>query len=487
MSLLLRLSNRFKAEFASRFLAVIFGAILTVILARLLGPDSYGLFSLALSVLAIAQIFSRLGIAQSAARYVTEYKETDDGQVPHVLKLSFLYILASIGVVSLVLAVGHQYFAILLNEPDLTPLLLWGSLLVVFATLKRFVRVILQGFESIQTGAVIHSLDRVLRFATVIALVTLGYGALGALFGYILALMISSCVGLLYVYANFYHGTEKSPIESGIAKRILEYALPLTATNTGNAIDRRFDSILVGLFVGPVGVAYYAVSKQIVNFVRMPVDALGFTLAPTYKSQQVKGNTRAAARMYEEALSHGLLVYIPAVAGIVLIAEPLVQLIFGSEYFGAVPVLRIMAVYALLLVISSLTSGGLDYLGRARERAIIRTVSAVGNVVLNVILIPRFGVEGAAIATVTTYSIYTFSTVYLMLSELELKIDWLFRRIVSILIITGVMSGVVLTLIEYIGSVLTLFLVVLAGLFVWAALSIMFGLLDIKEFVAVIQ
>jgi len=487
MSLSSQLGDRFKIEFIGRFIAVVSGAVLTVVLARLLGSNSYGLFSLTLSILAIAQIFSRLGISKSAARYIAEYKEVEAGQIPHILRYSFLYTIVSILLVSVAFAISHRYFADLLNEPDLAPLLLVGVLIIVFETLNRYARSIFHGFEKIQAGAILHSIDRILRFGVAIILVILGYGALGALFGYAFAFMVSSSVGLLYIYIHYYSDIERSQIESIIPKQIIEYALPLTATNTGNAIDRRVDSILVGFFVGPAGVAYYAVSKQIVNFVRMPVDALGYTLEPTYKSQQAKGNTGTAARMYEEALSHGLLVYTPVAAGIALIAEPLIQLTFGGDYLGAVPVLHIMAAYALLLVISSLSSGALDYLGRARARAIIRTVSAVGNILLNVILIPRLGVEGAAIATVVTYSAYTFATVYLMLSELELRVNWLFRQLVSIFAITGVMSGVVWVLMDYVEGILTLGLVVSVGALVWAALSVIAGLLDIKNIVSIVK
>jgi O-antigen/teichoic acid export membrane protein len=487
MSLASRLGNRFKIEFLGQAVVVLSGALLTVALAQLLGADSYGLFSLALSVLWVAQIFSRAGIAKSAARYVAEYRGSDPGQIPHLLKYSFFYLLTVILLVSSVMAAGHRYFASLIGEPDLAPLLLVGVLLIIFATLKRFSRIVLQGFEAIRFGAVIHATDRGLRLIVAITLVSLGYGALGALLGYVIAFAITSAVGIFYIYIKFYRGKERSPVAKGLSKRILRYAFPLTATSTGNVIDRRMDTILIGFYLGPVSVAYYAITKQIVGFIKMPVDALGFTLAPTYKSQQAKGNSKTATRIYEEALSHGLLVYIPAAAGLALIAEPLIRLIFGQQYLGAVPVLRIMVIYALMLSISTLTSDALDYLGHARERAIIRTTSAFANVFLNIILIPRIGVEGAAIATVVTYSAYTLATVYLMLSELTIRATWLFRSVLSILFVTSAMSVVVFVLIGYVESLLTLLLVVSVGVLVWAVLSMSLGLLNVREVVSVVQ
>lgn len=486
MSLASTLADRFKAAFTGQVVSATSGAILTVVLTRLLDPDRYGLLFLAISVLMIINVYSELGIGRSTAKYIAEYKETNPGQLRHILSFGFLFNSGTIIIICLALLFTHEHIAQLIGEPDLVLFLLLGVLFIAFSAILTFVRDTLQGFEAIEASAFVQVINMVARVIFAIGLVLIGYGAIGALIGYILAYLLASLVGLVYLYRSYYQRYTGETVESGLKRRIAEYTIPLTATNTANKLEKQVDTILVGFFIGPVEVAYYTLGKQVVQFIETPILALGFTLAPTFEAQKAKGNPDTLARIYQKGLSNTLLLYIPAAAGLVLVAKPLVELVFGSEYLGAIPVLQILAIYTVLRSVTKLTGSGLDYLGRARERAIVRGISAVLNVALNLVLIPMIGAVGAAIATTITYSIYTLATLYIVHTEIDLHIRALLRHIGSVLVVTGVMSIVVLLLLNYINGFFTLFGVVTVGVIVWALLSVGIGLLDIEQMASVV-
>ncbi|TYT60985.1 flippase [Natrialba swarupiae] len=481
MSLASELGDRFKAEFMGRAVSVISGAILIIVLARLLDPDGYGLLFLAISVLGTIQLISKLGIAKSAARYISKYKESDPDQIPHIIKFSFILNIGSILIVCILLLIGHNFLADLIGEPDLAPLLVLGVFFVAFATLATYVRLIFQGFEAIKPAGALQAIDRGLRAVLAIGFVILGYGAVGALVGYIVAHTAAAALGLGFLYFRFYRGFSPSGIEVGLRRRIAEYTVPLTATSTARIIDKRVDTILVGVFIGPIGVAYYTLSRQIIEFIVTPIEALGFTLSPTYESEKVKGNTDIAARIYEEALTHGLMLYIPAAAGLILVSEPLIYIVFGEEYAGAVPVLQILGIYAVLQSVKVLTDNGLDFLGRARERAIAKSVAAVLNLIFNIILIPRIGVIGAAVATVITDAMYTIVNVYIMHTEIKIQIIHLVRQVSVILTITLIMSIVVYSTNGFLDGFISLFVMVGVGVVTWFILVTSTGLLNTKK------
>ncbi|MDF9745977.1 flippase [Natrinema salsiterrestre] len=487
MPLISQLADRFKAELVGQIISVISGAILTVALAHLLNPDGYGLLFLAISVLGTIKTFSKLGVAKSASRYIAEYKETDSGQIRHILKFSFVLNLLTIAVVCFGTLLSYKYIANLIGESDLVPFLLLGVLFLIFGTLVTFVRTVLQGFEAIKAGAVLHAVDRGTRLVLALGFVVLGYGAIGALLGYIIAFAITAVLGLMYLYIRHYRSGKRSERESDLRRRIVEYTIPLTATGTADVLDKRVDTVIVGFFLGPIAVAYYTLGRQIVTFIQTPMSALGFTLSPTYESQKAKGNTETAAQLYEQALIHGLAVYIPAAAGLILVAEPLVTLAFGDDYLGAVPILQVLAVYAVLQSITALTSNGLDFLGRARERAIIKGVTSVLNVILNIILIPRIGVVGAAIATLATYSIYTFTNVYIIGLEFDLQTRLILRNVMVILSITSVMSACVYVVSDYVTGFITLFAVIGFGTLVWLSLIAFSGVLDFRKIISTLS
>ncbi|MDG5821328.1 flippase [Natronococcus sp. A-GB7] len=475
-----RISSRFKVEFLGQILTTISGGLISVLLARFLDPNSYGLFFLTLSVFAVLKIGAKLGIAKSAARYLSEYKESQPDQIPAIIRIAITLNLATLFIIIGALIFAREIIADLLGEPEIALLLLLGTPYVIFSVLVYDFRKFFQGLEDIKNASSIHALHKVSRLFIVIAILVLGYGVIGALVGYILSAILAFLFGLYVIYVNYYRSDDSGETEPGLRRRIMEYSIPITATHTATVLDKRVDTLLVGFFLSPVHVGYYVIGKQAVEFVETPVSALGFTLSPTFGAEKSSGNISRASKIYETALTHTLLLYIPAAAGLALVAEPLIGLIFGADYTGAVPVIQVLSIYIVLEAISKITGNGLDFLGRARSRAVAKGISSGSNVLLNIVLIPTIGVVGAAIATVITHSIYVAFNFYIITSEFNIRYRYLLKNVLSIAFTTAVMSVVVFLLLEFIHGWVTLLLVVATGTLVWAALSSIIGVLDIK-------
>jgi len=485
MSLVDRAVAGFKAQLLSKILTATAGGILIAALARLLQPRNYGLFVLALTVFGSFQLFARLGIPGSAGRYVAEFKETDPGQLPGIVRFSFLLNLAAIAVTVLVVFLGYPLITDLLGEPELAPFLTVGTILLVFGTVQTYIRKVLQGFEEIRAVAVLKAAEPVGRLVFALGLVLAGFGALGAYVGYVVSSALTTAVGAGYLLVRLrkYRGERSAP-EPGLRRRITEYSIPLTATNSAMILDKRIDTLLVGFFLSPVEVGFYTLADRVVRFVEMPMSALGFTLSPMFGSEKASGNIERISRLYETALVNTLLLYIPAAAGIVLVADPLIRLVFGPAFSGAIIVLQVLGLYVILKAVTKLTDNGLNYLGRARDRAIFRAATAVLNVVLNVALLPVFGVAGAAVATLISYGLYTAANLYVVSLELELRSGVLVKQLVSISLITTAMSAVVFGLVGYISGWITLFLVVGTGGLIWGVLSVLTGLLEPRTLIS---
>jgi len=482
MSLVDRLIAGFKAQFVSYIVSAIVGGLLLVALARLLQPQGYGAFVLALTVFGSFQFIARLGIAGSAGRYVAEFKEKSGEQLPHIVRFSFVLNLGAIAVTSIAVIVSYQHIVELLGEPEIGPFLIVGTILLVFGTIQTYLIKVLQGLESIQFVAILKVIEPVGRLVFALGLVLMGFGAMGAYVGYIISSVLTTAVGAGYLVYRLREFREpESSMESGLRRRIAEYSVPLTATNSANLLEKRIDTLLVGFFLSSVEVGFYVVSDRVVRLIETPMSALGFTLSPMFGSEKAAGNIGQISRLYETALVHSLLLYIPAAAGIVLVAEPLIHLVFGLEYSGAIVVLQVLGLFVIFKAITKLTDNGLNYLGRARDRAIVKGITSVLNVGLNIALIPIFGVVGAAIATVISYGLYTASNLYIISLELEMRPLYLIKQLIPIILITAAMAAVVYNLVSYVSGWVTLFAVVGAGVAVWLVLSVATGMLDVRK------
>lgn len=457
--------------------------LLIVLLSRFfLEPDGYGLLFFTLSILAIAQLAANLGVGRSTARYISEYKEIDQSQVPHILTISFQIKVVLIVLICVFLVISRNTIADVLNQTELSALLLIGCIFIAFQSMKSYAVSLFQGFNAVEYSAAISIVDNISRIGFVVLFVVMGFGVTGVLVGYTVSGIIAGVLGMGILYFQYYRRYDAAICpEAGLRKQIIKYSVPLTASESANVIDKRVDILLIGFFLNPVAVGFYTLAKQISEFVVAPAGSVGFALSPTYGEDKANNQLNRAARIYEASLKHVLLLYVPAAVGLFIVAEEAVPLVFGPEYTAAVPVVQILSVYILFQAVTSISTQALDYLGRAQYRALAKGATSVANAILNILLIPTFGIEGAAAATVFTFGIYTLTNVYIMHIELPLQYDSLLRTGVGVTIISMIMGGIVIVASKFITGPFSLVIVVSLGICVWGALASVSGLLDVRK------
>ncbi|WP_435361987.1 oligosaccharide flippase family protein [Haloarchaeobius sp. DFWS5] len=472
-----------QASFVTNILHVVANGLLILALTRVfLDTGEYGTLFFVLSVFGVALLFADLGTGKSGARYLSEYSERDPTQIPHILKTVLTYRLVSIAVVGGVFVLFADELARLLGQPETAPLLLLGAAYVAFRSLHSFTTVTLQGFNRVDWSSAVSAAASVGQFVFVVGFVALGFETTGAVFGYVAAYGVAALFGLVFVYVKFYRRYDRAAtVESGLRRRILEYSVPLTATKGANVLDKRVDTILLGVLVNPVAVGYYTLGKQISDFVMAPAASIGFTIAPNYGQLKERGEITHAARIYETTFEYVLLLYIPAAVGLVIVAEPTIRFVFGTDFLGAIPVVQLFSGFILLQAIDKITNDSLDYLGRSRTRAYSKGFAAVSNFFLNLLLIPMFQAAGAAAATVATYGLMVAVNMFIIHQELSFDVFRLGRTAAGVTAISAVMAGTLLFALPYVTGAVTLVAAVLLGVAVWALLSVLTGLLDLAQ------
>lgn len=483
MALSRRIVRGIQALLVANAIRLLGKGLLLLVLARvLLTPEQYGLLYLAINVLSVALIASAAGIPKSAGRFVAEYRETDPSQVPHIVRTSVRYVLVAVAVVGAVLFASADGIASLLGEPRLGLLLRVGVVYLAAQTIVESMQILFQGFNRVTYSAVLRSFYTVVQLGLVVGFVVLWSNTLGAMLGFVVSAALAAVLGLSVLYWRLYRNYDAAEtVDAGLKRRLLRYSVPLTATRSANVLDKRIDILLVGYFLSPLAVGFYTLAKQIADFVMTPAGVLGFTLSPTFGEQKAAGDRESARRLYQSTLEHVLLLYVPAAAGIALTAEPAVTLIFGADYAGAIPVLQVMSGFVVLQSITFVTSDALDYLGRARERAIVKGATAAANFGLNLVMIPLFGVVGAAAATVATHSVYSVVNLYVMHLELSLSVGSLLRSFGKVLGVAAAMSVSVASIAPHVSTLVELLLVILFGASVWALVAVASGLLDVDR------
>lgn len=483
------MARGFKATLASRILYILANAGLMIALTRyLLTPEGYGRLTFALAVLGSMNLLIGLGIAKSGARYVTEYLEKDATQVVHVVKTTLGTIGISVALVGTSFWLFHVRIADLLGTKSLAPLLAVGVGYIVFYPFAISTRLLCNSFNRVTWSAILRAIDALCRLTIAIGLVLVGFGAVGALMGYVGGFAVASFVGVGIFYSRFYSGLESADQpEPGLRRRILSYGVPLTVTSAADVLDKRVDAILVGILINPVAVGFYTLAKQVADFTIVPAQSIDTTIAPRLGERKASGNVETGAQIYETALKHVLLLYVPAGVGLAIVAGPTVRFVFGPAYLGAVPVLQVFSGFIVVNAVNYITANSLDYLGRGRTRAVVNGGTSLSNLGLNLLLIPTLGVAGAALATLITHAIYTFANVYYLHRELPFDVHRVTFEAGEIVAISFGMGVMVWFALPFVTGLVSLVAVVGAGVLAWSGLSIASGLLDlalVREVVA---
>ena len=216
------------------------------------------------------------------------------------------------------------------------------------------------------------------------------------------------------------------------AMRILRPAVVIGASSFIALMSFNFDSVFLGFLMGPEAVAWYSAAYKPVSMTLavsstyfiglLPVLSRQFVLEPTAFEQTIANSLRLTA-----------VLAVPIVVGGALMAEPVIDLLFGPDYSRSAPVLKILIWSALAVILRGTLRQGFVSADQQALELRCALIAISFNVVLNIVLIPRFGIVGAAIATVVAEAIW-FALLRYYFSKSVTTVRWmsvLWRPVVS--------------------------------------------------------
>ena len=158
-----------------------------IIVARLLGREGYGEIGIVQSTLGMFGVFAGFGLGSTSTKYIAEYREKDPGKAGRIASLVFFVSLVSAGtMMALTVGLAPWLSRSILSRPDLSSLLLPGSLLLFLSTLVGVQSATLAGFESFRKIAFIN-IARGLAAAFVTSPLVLFYDEQGAIASFTIA------------------------------------------------------------------------------------------------------------------------------------------------------------------------------------------------------------------------------------------------------------------------------------------------------------
>jgi len=377
----------------------VFGFALQVFLGRLLGAGAYGLYALAVGNLELTVRLSELGLSNGLVRFVAI--DRADGDISH-LKGTVLASVALGGATSLALASVLALFAPwisthLFHTMDLIWPLRIVSVIVPIYNLNSLILSALRGLQQIGNFAFVSVVHTVGTFVISVSLVIVGFGVAGALGGLALAVFLALVLSCCLVWRAVSPRSTKGKPKWNVS-RLLRFSLPMYLSGFSFLLLTRTDVIMLGYFASSSDVGAYWAAVTLVLLVVFGLGAINMVFAPIIASLYHQGAAEELAWLFKIVARWGFIMSFITWVPLALYSEQILG-IYGPEFLKAAGALAALASFQLVNAGVGSVGFMLQMTGH-QFLSLFNSVSlALLNIGLNLWLIPKWGILGAAMAT----------------------------------------------------------------------------------------
>jgi polysaccharide transporter, PST family len=382
--------------FADKILRIGVGLVVSVWIARFLGPAQYGLFNYALAFVALFGIFATLGLDGIVVRELVNYPERKD----EILGTAFVLKLAG-GGLALLLAVA----AILLLRPA-DSLVHWLVAIIAAGTIFQSLDTIDFWYQArVESRFVVYV--RSSAFLLVSAVKVLLILKKAPLIAFALAGCLEILLGALGL-AIIYRMTGQRVLKWGMTAQRLGQTIkdswPVAIGGIAVMVYMKIDQVMLGQMMGNKAVGVYSAAirlSEVWYFIPMSIVASVTPSLIEAKKISPAVYFHRLAKLFRLMSALGLGIAIP----MTFLSGYVAKALYGDEYGGVGPILAIH-IWAALFVFLGVAQSPWSINEGLTKLALARTITgAAVNVLLNLLLIPQYGPIGAAIATTVSYAI----------------------------------------------------------------------------------
>jgi O-antigen/teichoic acid export membrane protein len=379
--------------------------VFRVLVARVYGPENFGVFSIGFMVVTATTTLALLGFPAGATKFVSEYRSLE----AHDRVLAVLGFCLAVSLPLSLLLTGSLFlFARPLVQHSLgsaesAGFLRWFALQIPANVLIHLSAAFALGRERGGTQVVIREvLPKSLLLAFAAGVVVLGGSIIDVGLAYVAARWVAGVLGLLAVlYLVRYADPRRVQISHIVdeAKPLFIYSSPLLLTTFTGFLLNWVDTFFVAYFLDEARVGIYQTAFILGSVLGLFFTAISNSMFPNLSALLSRNDTGEAAHRYGGSIRWGLIVSVAPFSYMVLFPGTTLRILFGPEYLSAALPLVVILVGQIVMISFGPGLGALKASGDTTFILAAYVVSTGVNIVGNVALIPRLGILGAAIAT----------------------------------------------------------------------------------------
>jgi O-antigen/teichoic acid export membrane protein len=399
-----QISKQSVVFFAGTLFTMAAGYLVKVYVARVLGAANLGIYALGMTLVSLTQLVGVLGLHSAAGRYVAVYNATGKwNDLRGFLTRSVGIILGLNAVACIVLVLSGPWISRrLYHAPDLARYIPMFAALTILGSLNVFYCQVLAGFKDVSKRTVITNF---IGSSLVIVLTVILLAAGTGMWGYLSAQIVNSIVVVALLIGLAWKLTPQAARFSAAPlppfdPEIKAFAAAAIGMGVLDFLVTQADKIVLGFYLTPALVGIYVIASTLSALIPMILQSVNQIFAPVIADLHAQGRREVLERLFQTLTKWILGLSLPLAFVIIIFARPLLR-IFGPAFEAGWAVLVIGAVGQI--VNCGVGSVGFLLLMSGNQRRLIRVqfVMAAVSVLVNVSLIPLFGIVGAALAAAT--------------------------------------------------------------------------------------
>lgn len=384
----------FMAEASGRLLKM--GLIIYA--ARKLGADGWGIFAYAISVASLLMLFSDIGISSLIIRDTIQKKDGYQIFISTALLLKIILLLISIAAVFFI----SPYISNIEESRTLFPII---GLIFLFDAIREVGFAINRALEKMEREMMIKVIMNSIILVLGIILVSVKPLPIAVAIAYATGSGIGAFLISIIIKNHILELITKTNLKT--LKLVLKTALPFAIITLMGSIMANTDIYMLGIWKTPEDIGMYSVAQRFYQFILIIPSMIASAILPLMSRLANNDNDKFRI-VLEKTILVFMIIGIPIAFGGLVLADQIMPLVFGPIYINAIPVLQIFMImlltsFPLILLINTT----LVY-NEQKKLVLANIFGVLMNVILNYLLIPKFGITGAALATLVSSATVTF-------------------------------------------------------------------------------
>lgn len=467
--------------FIGVFLSKLFTILYKIIIGNYFASEIYGLFTLSLIVVGFFVSFSSLGLTEGLARFVPFFRgKNQKDKIAFIFrKTSFILFFSSV-IFSAIMFFLSEFISVqIFHSEELIPFLKTFSFLVPLTIFSYIFLNIIKGHEKIGWHSFIWNiLQNFVKVATILILIFVGIKSNAIIFSYTLGIFSMLVVAYLFCKKKFPFIFKKKKIKEHekkeISKSFFSYSWPLLFSGIITTLFYWIDSFLIGYFLNASEVGIYNAATPLVGLMSFAPSLFTQLFFPMIIRKFSEKKIEVVRELSKQIGKWILILNLPFFIIMFLFPGAMIHFLFKPvEYFAAQNALRILSIGGLFSSFMFLSSDLISMIGKSKLILINIVSASVLNIFLNSLLIPKYGIDGAAIATTIVWILLAvtlfievkfYSGIFLfrkklikiiLVSFIPISLTILLRRMIAPSSITPILVGIFFILLYFLLIFLT--------------------------------